>query len=134
MSNTFWIILAGTFFHSSHGMRCDSLPLSVRDSIVQVLFVVDEADQQYRIAFEKLVHNKADSLASVEIVKKQKAADSVDLVKVLAIVAKYGWLGVDDIGDQCNTAMFMVIQHADLATQQKYLPMLREAEAWACVR
>jgi hypothetical protein len=61
--------------------------------------------------------------------KKQRAADSIDLVKLSAIVARYGWLGPSDVGDQCNTAMFMVIQHADLATQQKYLPMLREAEA-----
>ena len=55
--------------------------------------------------------------------------DSINLVKVTAILDKYGWLGIDDIGEKANTALFIVIQHADgdTAIQRKYLPMMREA-------
>jgi hypothetical protein len=43
------------------------------------------------------------------------------------ILDKRGWLGEDVVGQQGNSALFLVIQHADLKTQQKYLPMMREA-------
>lgn len=38
-----------------------------------------------------------------------------------------GWLGPDVIGQTGNSTLFLVIQHADLVTQEKYLPMMREA-------
>ena len=55
--------------------------------------------------------------------------DSVNLVKVTEILDKYGWLGIDEIGEKANTALFIVIQHADgdSGVQAKYLPMMREA-------
>jgi hypothetical protein len=40
---------------------------------------------------------------------------------------KYGWLGADVVGGQGNSTLFLVIQHSDQATQEKYLPMMREA-------
>lgn len=58
-----------------------------------------------------------------EIVEK----DSLNLIKVTAILDTRGWLGEDVIGQQGNTALFLVIQHADITTQVKYLPMMREA-------
>jgi len=53
--------------------------------------------------------------------------DSINLIKVKAILDKYGWLGADIVGGQGNTTLFLVIQHSDQATQEKYLPMMREA-------
>jgi hypothetical protein len=53
--------------------------------------------------------------------------DSVNLIKVTSILDKHGWLGADVIGTEGNQALFLVIQHADLATQQKYLPMMQAA-------
>lgn len=108
------------FLHGSAVMPTDSLPPLIRDSVIHVLFDVDDDDQQYRLQLAALREaNKADSQVVKGIYKKMKAADSVNLVKVAAIIDKYGWLGPDEIGDQCNTALFMVIQHADLSTQQR---------------
>lgn len=53
--------------------------------------------------------------------------DSLNLIKVKMILDQYGWLGPDVIGQQGNTTLFLVIQHSDLATQEKYLPMMKEA-------
>ncbi|WP_288423827.1 DUF6624 domain-containing protein [uncultured Spirosoma sp.] len=53
--------------------------------------------------------------------------DSVNLLSVKAILDQYGWVGEDKVGPQANTTLFLVIQHADLATQQTYLPMMRKA-------
>jgi hypothetical protein len=99
-----------------------------RDSIVQVLFVVDEDDQKYREQLSFLQDSKTiDSAEWKAIMIKMRAADSINLIKVKAMLDKFSWLGADQIGEQCNTALFMVIQHADLPVQEKYLPMIREA-------
>ena len=51
----------------------------------------------------------------------------MNLIKVSAIIDKYGWLGPVEIGDDANSTLFLVIQHADLKTQEKYLPLMRTA-------
>ncbi|WP_433834835.1 DUF6624 domain-containing protein [Flavobacterium anhuiense] len=53
--------------------------------------------------------------------------DSINLVKVMKILDERGWLGKNVVGIEGNKALFVVIQHADLKDQQKYLPMMREA-------
>lgn len=53
--------------------------------------------------------------------------DSIDLIKIEKILDKYGWLGVDEIGSQGNSTLFLVIQHSDIKVQEKYLPMMRVA-------
>lgn len=54
-------------------------------------------------------------------------ADSINQSKVTKILDEHGWLGSKVISDQGNLTLFLVIQHADLATQEKYLPIMREA-------
>lgn len=53
--------------------------------------------------------------------------DSINLIKVEKILNNRGWLGPETIGKQGNTTLFLVIQHSNLETQEKYLPMMREA-------
>ena len=53
--------------------------------------------------------------------------DSINLIKVKNILDEVGWLGFDVLGDQGNSALFLVIQHSDIVTQEKYLPMMRDA-------
>ncbi|HEV3412085.1 MAG TPA: DUF6624 domain-containing protein [Puia sp.] len=107
-----------------------TVPPPRRDSIVQVLIVVDEDDQKYRTQMSDMQEKKeVDSAAWKELMVKMRETDSINLVKLQSILEKYSWLGADVIGEQCNTAMFMVIQHADLPIQEKYLPMIREAAA-----
>lgn len=53
--------------------------------------------------------------------------DSVNLIKVKRILDTRGWLGPEEVGENGNSALFLVIQHSDQVTQEKYLPMMREA-------
>ena len=53
--------------------------------------------------------------------------DSINVLKVLKILDKRGWLGPEIIGSDGVTTMFLVIQHANINTQELYLPMLRSA-------
>jgi hypothetical protein len=53
--------------------------------------------------------------------------DSVNLIKIKKILDERGWLGKDIIGKKGNWTLFGVIQHSDIETQLKYLPMMRDA-------
>jgi len=56
-----------------------------------------------------------------------KAQYSINTSKIKKILDEYGWLGADIIGNQGDSTLFLVIQHSDFETQEKYLPMMREA-------
>lgn len=53
--------------------------------------------------------------------------DSINLIQITQLLDERGWLGPDIIGNQGNATLFLVIQHADFETQEKYLPMMQEA-------
>ena len=59
--------------------------------------------------------------------KVMRKKDSIDLVKVKGILGQYGWLGINEIGEKANLAIFLVIQHSDSLTQVTYLPVMRQA-------
>ena len=85
-------------------------------------------DQNYRLQEQELEDKYGWNSKEVkDIWKIIRVKDSVNLIKIVAILDKYGWLGTDVIGNQGNSTLFLVIQHADLKTQEKYLPMMREA-------
>jgi len=53
--------------------------------------------------------------------------DSINLVQVEELIAKYGWLGKSKVGEHGNITLWVVIQHADLPVQEKYLPLLEQS-------
>lgn len=53
--------------------------------------------------------------------------DHENLLKVIAILNKYGWVGSDTVGARASHTIFLVIQHADHKTRKEYLPMMRDA-------
>lgn len=102
------------------------------DSLTYQLQTIERDDQFLRIQIDSIIKTNMydSSLLAVRLDslwKSIRLKDSENLVKVTAIIDKYGWLGPVDIGDDGNTTLFIVIQHADLKTQQKYLPLMREA-------
>jgi hypothetical protein len=59
--------------------------------------------------------------------KKIFENDSITLTKVINVLDSRGWLGSDIIGSLGNKTLFLAIQHSDLKTQEKYLPLMRAA-------
>ena len=85
-------------------------------------------DQSYRLQSIELEKKYGwDSKEVKDVWKILHVKDSINLIKITSILDKYGWIGSDVIGNQGNSTLFLVIQHADLKTQEKYLPMMREA-------
>ena len=104
----------------------------IYDSLINQLQIIENDDQSARMQIDIIRTQFAndtsilsDKLKSVWKIMRIK--DSINLIKVSAIVDKYGWLGSEEIGDDANSTLFIVIQHADLKTQEKYLPLMRIA-------
>ncbi|WP_427871786.1 DUF6624 domain-containing protein [Flavobacterium sp. MMS24-S5] len=85
-------------------------------------------DQEIRGEFMNVYRaSKPDKKKIDSIGKIMERKDSINLIKVMKILDERGWLGKNVVGSQGNQTLFLVIQHADLKYQQKYLPMMREA-------
>jgi len=95
--------------------------------VVQLDSVYKE-DQQYRQQLndvEKQYGWESNQVKALWAIITEK--DAANLIKVRAILDKYGWLGSKVIGQQGNSTLFLIIQHADQQTQETYLPMMRDA-------
>lgn len=106
----------------------DKAEANLNRPLVAILDTIYTEDQKYRKQIDEI--EKKYGWESKEMKDHWKIInekDSVNLIKVKAILDEYGWLGADVIGRQGNSTLFLVIQHSDLATQEKYLPMMREA-------
>jgi len=96
--------------------------------VVKTLDSVFADDQGDRLKISEIETKYGAKSAEMDrLWQDMEEKDSVNLVKVEAILNKYGWLGADAIGEHGNLALFLVIQHADQETQEKYLPVMRKA-------
>ncbi|HEX5726545.1 MAG TPA: DUF6624 domain-containing protein [Longimicrobiaceae bacterium] len=62
-----------------------------------------------------------------ETVRLRAETDRANLRRLEEIIAEHGWPGASLVGEDGSRAAFLVLQHADPATQERYLPLLREA-------
>ncbi|MFC0514478.1 DUF6624 domain-containing protein [Mucilaginibacter angelicae] len=112
-----WEILT---IETNKNMRAAYTPLQ------RELQQIKDDDQRYRR--QDIVKTKDTISAEFKKLGRQMfLADSINLVKVRNILDTRGWPSYSEIGD-LYAALFLVIQHADLNTQVKYLPMIREAQ------
>jgi hypothetical protein len=97
---------------------------ALQKELLQILEDDQDIRTQYTEAAKKLgyKHPTLDSLG-----KLMRYKDSINVIKVTRVLDERGWLGKDKIGNEANMALFLVIQHADLKVQEKYLPMMRDA-------
>ncbi len=89
------------------------------------IFIEDQKYRQMIGDIEKRYGDESNEMKNLWRTIRQK--DSINVIKVTAILDKFGWLGADVVGAQGNHTLFLVIQHSDQKTQEKYLPMMREA-------
>jgi hypothetical protein len=98
------------------------------DSLNALLEAVYRSDQQPRETLDSLEQKFSfDSPQVQEQWRKIHYVDSINLLTVSSVLNKYGWLGMPQLSETAADAIFFVIQHADLAVQKQYLPMLQAA-------
>jgi hypothetical protein len=99
-----------------------------RDSLKTALESVFVADQLIRLKSDTILNKYGyDSPQFQQVITAMNRQDSLNQQIVTTIIDKHGWLSSRETSDKANAALFLVIQHADLGTQLKYLPLLLKA-------
>lgn len=98
--------------------------VTVRAELLAMMF--DE--QQARDILDSVVaesgwNSPAGKAASAE----ENRIDSANQIRLKEIVNEYGWPGRSLVGDEAALGAFLILQHADLSLQQKYLPLFEAA-------
>lgn len=57
----------------------------------------------------------------------KRQINAKNLSRLEEIIEEYGWPKQSEVGEMAAGTVFLIIQHADLKTQKKYLPIMTEA-------
>ena len=110
----------------------DPSAMLVPDSLRYLLPILDSVwyrDQLYRHHLNSGT-DKEQKKKNEEFKKVQELVtewDKKNMQIIDTIIAKHGWLGPRQVGLRGVLALFLPIQHSDLKTQEKYLPLIRQA-------
>ena len=108
--------------------KVDELEVNVDKPLRDTLLAIYDEDQKYRQMIDSVQTKFGRESAEMQalwatIIEK----DNINLLKVVSILDRHGWLGRDKVGARGNQTLFLVIQHSNQKTQEKYLPMMRDA-------
>jgi hypothetical protein len=106
----------------------DKIEANYDKPLQSLLINIYEEDQKIRreyMAAQKEFGQQSKQVDS--LAQEMMYIDSINLIKVTEVLDQHGWVGAEIVGGQANHTLFLVIQHSNLQTQLKYLPMFREA-------
>jgi hypothetical protein len=92
---------------------------------LETIFAADQAGRGRIDSLQKIYGMQSPQVRA--LFGSIRISDSLNLMKVKVILDKYGWLGPQELGTMGAITLFAVIQHADLATQKHYLPVMHQA-------
>jgi len=97
------------------------------------LLKMGTADQEYRMILQTQFvkappqPGSQPSQETLALVRKQQEADQANIKRLEEIIKQHGWPGKTLVGEDASASAFLIVQHAELKVQQKYLPMLKRA-------
>lgn len=104
--------------------------ISIDSTLMLQLNALFDEDQKYRKELPNIIEKygakSPEMIAHWQLITQK---DSINLLQVEEILDTRGWLGEDCVGEKGSWALFLVIQHADLEVQEKYIPSLKLAVA-----
>lgn len=97
-------------------------------SLVKMLGEIDYEDQRYRLELDEMMNSsEKDSLKLANIWKKIRIADSINRIKIFALLDTAGWPKKSVIGIEGAITIWAVIQHAKPEAREKYFSILQKA-------
>lgn len=97
---------------------------SLKTQLEQICVRDQTLRQLYQTAEEKFGRESDEMKYFWKLVSEQ---DSLNEAEVINIIENKGWVGISLVGIQANMTLWLVIQHAPLETQEKFLPLLKES-------
>jgi hypothetical protein len=108
---------------------------SPNEAVRRELVKIGEDDQKHRQDMMDLMNRLASSDSEKvakkwkQAVEQQNALDSRNRQRLDEIVKQHGWPKRSVFGEEASGVAFLIVQHADLDYQKKYLPLIKEAVA-----
>ncbi|MFP3596909.1 DUF6624 domain-containing protein [Chryseobacterium sp. SIMBA_029] len=107
----------------------ESFQKNIRKDLAERIKILGKSDQEKRLQLDSLRKVKGLGFSGekelLAIINRQ---DSINLIELDNIIKEFGWLGPKDIGYKNNQYLFLIVQHADLITQKKYMPLFKKAK------
>lgn len=100
--------------------------IELRDELLEMGRTDQEAGKPALVLMQELPDAIDEFMAAVEA---QDRIHARNFSRLETIVAEYGWPGRRLVGEQASGAALIVLQHADVEHQKRYLPLLRAAAA-----
>ncbi len=99
------------------------------DSILKKeLELINVEDQTLRLLLPIVIEKFGRESEEYKYIWSQiQRQDSISSNKLFEILDNYGWVGQSRVGSTANQAIWLTIQHSDIETQEKYLPLLQES-------
>ena len=97
----------------------------MRAKIDSLLCDIGRKDQAVRADWAKVATGNATQEEAIEYALKLDETDSTNLASVSRILDTYGW--PSGLSDEANEAIFLVIDHSDLKTMNKYIGLFHDA-------
>jgi hypothetical protein len=89
------------------------------------------ADQEVRERLNAVVEaGGSDALQTQEVrnlLEDMTAVDERNLARLDEMISEHGWPGDSLVGPEAASAASLILQHADTARQERYLPLIRDA-------
>lgn len=103
-------------------------PNKIKDiPLAKKLWHMYALDQAYFYEMKVLDPTYGDSSALMSTFQNLKREINLENERLLdSIVAVKGWPKISQVGYAASGAAFLIVQHAPLATQQKYLPVIKK--------
>ena len=97
----------------------------MRAKIDSLLCDIGLKDQAVRADWAKVATGNVTQEEAIEYALKMEETDSASLASVSHILDNYGWPA--GLSDAANKTIFLVIDHSDLKTMNKYIGLFRDA-------
>jgi len=117
--------------HFAQDLRAPSSSDAVRRELVRM----GEDDQKHRQEMmglmDRLAGSDSEKMAKKwkQAVDRQNELDGKNRQKLDEIVKSHGWPKKSVFGEEASGVAFLIVQHAELDYQKKYLPLIKEAAA-----
>ena len=90
------------------------------------LLMIEKTDQEVRMVYLSTRNCQPhDSIAEAEALREMQRVDKINQEQICQILDSRGLVGKDKVGDAVGT-FWTIIQHSDVETQKKYLPLFQE--------
>ena len=109
----------------SEAQQIDSLIVKEIKSELEHMYDSDQAQRSQISSLSKQLGSDSEEVR--ELWRKQSHADKRNVNRLHQVIEAHGWPKRSIYGKKASSAAFLIVQHADLEVQKKYLPLVEAA-------